>query len=431
MGDLTVRQIESLRKQARVKHKAVAKSDSKGRGAGVLRLRAYPSGDVALYYRYTRSDGGRDDYPLGPYSKDGHDGLTLESARARVEELKLVYRSGVKDVRLYLEAKAREEAEERRRSVEEQTREQAGTLKALLETYILYLRTSAKASARDVETTLTRHVLEAFPELAKQRANSIKTKDLKPIFDRIANQGHTRTLGKLRSLLHSAYNLASRAQYNSTLPEAFQSFVVSTNPVTPLPTYSEQSVPRHTVLKRAELRALLRALTETPSMTSRALRVAIYLGGQRPTQLLRLNADGVDFERATITLLDGKGRRTHPRLHVLPLEPVESLIRECVSINANAPSLFSPDGKRSPDPSTISRLVRSISDGAYRLADVRRTCETELARMGVSTDLRAQILSHGITGVQAKHYDRYGYLAEKHGVLMRWGQFLDAVRSDC
>ena len=36
---------------------------------------------------------------------------------------------------------------------------------------------------------------------------------------------------------------------------------------------------------------------------------------------------------------------------------------------------------------------------AFQLRDIRRTCETTLARMGVSKDVRGQIQSHGLGGI--------------------------------
>ena len=36
----------------------------------------------------------------------------------------------------------------------------------------------------------------------------------------------------------------------------------------------------------------------------------------------------------------------------------------------------------------------------FTLGDLRRTAETSLARLGVSKDMRAQLLSHGLAGVQ-------------------------------
>jgi hypothetical protein len=36
-------------------------------------------------------------------------------------------------------------------------------------------------------------------------------------------------------------------------------------------------------------------------------------------------------------------------------------------------------------------------------------------------------LSHGISGVQAAHYDRHGYTDEKRAALMAWEIRLDAI----
>lgn len=43
--------------------------------------------------------------------------------------------------------------------------------------------------------------------------------------------------------------------------------------------------------------------------------------------------------------------------------------------------------------------------------------ETRLAAEGVHMDVRAQLQSHGLGGVQARHYDRHDYLDEKRAAL--------------
>ncbi len=64
---------------------------------------------------------------------------------------------------------------------------------------------------------------------------------------------------------------------------------------------------------------------------------------------------------------------------------------------------------------------------AFDLRDIRRTCETMLAGIGISRDTRAQLLSHGISGVQAAHYDRHTYTEEKRAALVAWEQRLDEI----
>jgi len=58
---------------------------------------------------------------------------------------------------------------------------------------------------------------------------------------------------------------------------------------------------------------------------------------------------------------------------------------------------------------------------------MRATIETHLASLGVNQERRAWLLSHGRSGVQAKHYDRWNYLPEKRGDLDRWARYLDEL----
>ena len=79
-----------------------------------------------------------------------------------------------------------------------------------------------------------------------------------------------------------------------------------------------------------------------------------------------------------------------------------------------------------------SRTVASPNDTSadsllIDLRDIRRTSETMMAGMGVSKDVRAQLLSHGLSGVQAAHYDRYEYITEKRNALEAWESHLDDI----
>jgi len=43
--------------------------------------------------------------------------------------------------------------------------------------------------------------------------------------------------------------------------------------------------------------------------------------------------------------------------------------------------------------------------------------ETPMAGAGISMEVRAQLQSHGLGGVQNRHYDRHRYMAEKVNAL--------------
>ena len=76
----------------------------------------------------------------------------------------------------------------------------------------------------------------------------------------------------------------------------------------------------------------------------------------------------------------------------------------------------------------VSELTTEMGGPSFLLRDLRRTAETEMAAMGFSVDLRGQLLSHGLGGVQAVHYDKHSYLPEKTAALEKlekWERHLE------
>ena len=207
-------------------------------------------------------------------------------------------------------------------------------------------------------------------------------------------------------------------------------------------------------LSAAELRAyighLLRIGQETgPELADTALLLALYAGGQRMAQLLRAKVGDFDQDTATLRLWDGKGKRTQPREHLLPLAPhaagmVAALVERAkdreqahAKQEGRAPELaglwlFSTHGRVAMNPETVSNRAAEVCAGIggepFNVRDIRRTVETMLAALGISKDTRAQLLSHGISGVQAAHYDRHAYTDEKRAALVAWEARLEAIR---
>jgi hypothetical protein len=87
----------------------------------------------------------------------------------------------------------------------------------------------------------------------------------------------------------------------------------------------------------------------------------------------------------------------------------------------------------------ISRLgERTISDWActaaaeagivdFQAKRIRSGVETLLAAARVSTDTRGRLQSHGISGVQARHYDGHDYMNEKREALETLFNLLESV----
>jgi integrase len=160
-------------------------------------------------------------------------------------------------------------------------------------------------------------------------------------------------------------------------------------------------------------------------------------------QLLRASWPAYDFANSTVLLRDAKGRGGVARDHLVPLTKMALDILQPLRLeNAQASGPFATRGEQSLHPSTVSKVVTEVWGRLaaedvqkelgnpipkFAFRDLRRTCETQLASLGVNLETRAQLLSHGRSGVQAKHYDRHTYLAEKWRALNKWAAHLTRV----
>lgn len=417
-------------------------SDGGGRGAGRLVARIKRNG-VDFYFQYFSAEGRKKFWPLGPYDAEGRKGLALPAARDRVAELSLLYRSGVTDVHEHFD-RLRKAEEQARKAAEEAARReleaaQRSTLKQLLAAYVGHLERQQKESARDVRSLFDRHVYDADPLLTNRKAAELSTEDFVDLIGRLTETGKGRTAAKLRSYLRAAYALAIRSRTDPSAPMALRSFGVTSNPVANIGTLAKYNRVRDRVLSAPELAAFLRQLDKLPAgVLKDALQLGLYLGGQRPTQLLRARRTDLDLSAAVLTLYDPKGARQQPRRHVVPLVPeAAQILSRRINAMADSEFLFGVTGKAPLTPEALSLAVSEMSKAMIRaqeirdpfqLRDVRRTVETMLAGLGVSSDIRAQLQSHGLGGIQIRHYDRHDYLAEKRHALGKWTRRLKQLR---
>jgi integrase len=275
--------------------------------------------------------------------------------------------------------------------------------------------------------------------LAARRAAELIPDDLVPLLGKLIENNKGRTAAKARSYGSAAYELAIGSKTNPEAPLVLRTFGITMNPFASIGAMSRYNRSRERVLSALELGTFLQRLQALPEGPQRdALQLTLLLGGQRPAQLLRSRATDVDLAGGTITLYDPKGARSQPRRHVLPLVEAAAAVleRRMKQIVRDGP-VFSGDGKTTMRIETVSGLVANMAKEmvkageareSFQLRDLRRTCETRLAALGVSSDVRAQLQSHGLGGVQQRHYDRYDYALEKRRALHYWARHLAALR---
>jgi len=353
---------------------------------------------------------------------------SLDAARVEARRLQVLIDQGIdprEQEREKAEAKAaaKAAAEAAKRAAEQRKKY---TLHALCMAYADHLKTKGKdKTATDVRSAFRVHVVEAHPDIASTPAREVTSHQIAALVRKVRESGKLRTAGILRNYLVAAFNAARKAPFDSGISSDLIQFEITTNPAEIIPAIAVNKGERN--LTPDELRTYLEALGDDGA--GQALRVALFAGGQRMAQLLRAKVSDYDPVTSTLRLWDGKGKRQTAREHLLPLGPMAvTVIERLITTQAKADeSLFGVSER------TVGNRVSSISDAmpgaAFDLRDIRRTCETMLAGMGVSKDIRAQLLSHGISGVQSQHYDRHDYWQEKRAALLAWEARIEEIQT--
>lgn len=415
---ITVKGLEALKPG-----KAI--NESLGQGEGALQARGTTKGP-RFYFRYGEK---QTRVPL-PAFNDAGELLTLAEAKQKARELSARYialRKEGRDLLETLEAEraAAEQAREAERLAAEQAEpEKPVTLAALMAEYAAWLEERGKTDFRDVRNITKNHIDAPFPELAGKPAADIKLEDVLLILQRLLKAKKRRTASKARAYIRAAYAAAISARMDAAGGE-LRRFGIETNPAAGVAAIEDSNRPRERALSLAELRALWQRINRPEEHAGPALRFYLLTGAQRFAQIRR--ATRADIHEGELVLWDGKGRRIKPRRHAVPLLPEALEAAEAMATPRMGEYLLSlTHGETPADGGAVRRAVadlagRMVADGEaaepFTLSDLRRTVETRLAAAGVTLEVRAQLQSHGLGGLQARHYDKHSYSVEKLAAL--------------
>lgn len=393
-----------------------------GQGQPQLRAKGSPSGIPRFYLRHTTSDGRQDDLPIGAFDD-------LDAARAVARSLIARYHAGTKDLRAALDAEREAEEAAKREAREAAEREQARerrSLGALVDAYCDDLRAAGKVSHRSARATLHRALRDS--PLWTLPAAEVTGEDVTHVLNAVLATGKRREAAKVRSYLRAAFRRAAEARLDPNASAAMRSLAVTHDPLMGVRTIKGAIRARDRALTVAELRHYWEALLRRPDPEGAMLRFHLLTGGQRVEQLARVTMRDLDREGAAMVLLDGKGRRDQPRRHVVPLIP--AAMAELDRMRGATPTgdfVFTCDGGATGAAYftvqhrlrlVVGALVKAGRIAApFTVGDLRRTVETRLAALGVPAEVRARLQSHGLAGVQDRHYVRHDFLAEVREAL--------------
>ena len=335
-----------------------------------------------------------------------------------------------------------------------------GTLAQMLDSYVEDMERRGKSSAKSVRGALKLDVLTPFPELSKRKAKEIEPSDVAQILRNcltrsVANKGRgvrltkaTATNGKkrradkLRSYLQAAFAFGLANDLNPLRSGDSVEYGLKTNPARDVPTIEGANRANTWALTKDELKSIVLAVESVSDRRHAIAKAMLYLAGQRVEMLCRVTWPDLynDGEHGDVLrLLDVKGGKgTPPREHLLPItNRLGEILSPLLALKdlGRAPGPFYLRGSVSMAPGTALDIFTELGDQLseqgltrrFTWRTLRATIETHLAALGVNQERRAWLLSHGRSGVQAKHYDRWNYLPEKRADLDRWARYLDEL----
>jgi integrase len=176
----------------------------------------------------------------------------------------------------------------------------------------------------------------------------------------------------------------------------------------------------------------------------------LLLTGQRRDEIANLKWSEIDDDLTTITLEGSRTKNGHA--HIVPLAPLAKAVIEGLpprmtdangkpseyvfTTTATTPFSGFSNGKKALDSKTLEIARRTDKDAkpiaGWHLHDLRRTCATELAKLGIKQEVTEAILNHKtgkVSGVAAI-YNRYDYQDEKAAALKEWATRIASITAN-
>lgn len=264
------------------------------------------------------------------------------------------------------------------------------------------------------------------PAIGRMRADEVQKRDVILIADAMVDRGAKTRCNRAISLVRSIFRWGVAED------------LVTFDPTAGIKPRTVER-PRDRVLSDPEVAVLWTEIDDAPM--TRGLQLAIKLAlatGQRIGMI-----EGM--AKAELDLLNGNpmwtvpGRRTKNReLTRVPLSPLAvTLIKEAIELSGDREHVFpSPlgDGPITSHAATraMSRMRDTLSVKDFRIHDLRRTCASGMAALGVNPHTIALVLDHISTtksSVTSAVYVKYAFDKEKREALELWAGHLVRLTS--
>src|ERR1019366_8588709 len=322
-------------------------------------------------------------YTIGPYGR-----VTLHQARVAAQKVFAAKLEG-RDL-------AAEKREARRRIV-------ADLVEDLLETFIVQ-HVSQNRSAYEISRLLRREMGKPW---SGRSIHEITKRDVVDVISAIEQRGAPGTANKTLKVIKTFLRwCVVRAVLDRSPAEGV-----------PMPA---KVVTRDRVLTDGELAQVILAVRQMSGPYGGIVEL-LALTGQRREEVAAMTWGELDLHRRVWTL--PKSRTKNAKEHAVHLS--EQSMAVLLRTTVRGPFVFTVLGSKPFR--EFSRTKRQIDElsgvTGWRLHDLRRTCVSGMARLGVAPHVADKILNHQsgtISGVAAV-YQRHEFLPERQAALDLWG----------
>ena len=321
-------------------------------------------------------------YTIGPYGR-----VTLHQARVAAQRV------------FSAKLEGRDPAREKREARLKEVTDRVGDV---LEIYIAQ-HVSENRSAGEISRLLRREVGQPW---GHKSLHDITKRDIVELVSAIEQRGAPAAANKtLKSIKTFLSWCVGRAILEKSPAEGV-----------PLPCREES---RDRVLSDVELAKVIKA-ARTMSGPYGDIVEFLALTGQRREEVAQATWDEVDFDQRTWTL--SKARTKNSRAHVVHLSVAAIALLEGMQKQGSYVFSLKGDKPFSRFSAAKHELDELSAVVAWRLHDLRRTCVSGMARLGIAPHVADKVLNHQagtISGVAAV-YQRHDFWVERRAALERW-----------
>lgn len=277
------------------------------------------------------------------------------------------------------------------------------------------------ASWKKIESTFRLHII---PKWGDRPISDIRRADIHELLDDIVTTGRVGTAREVRKHLSRLFNWAVDRE------------IISDNPVHGMERKDlVQNGEAGRALTDEELRILWIATGELGYPFGDMYRM-LLLTGQRRNEWANALRSEINTQRRVLEIPASryKGKRDH----VVPLtDPVWAIFEALPVFIGNDYHLFSSTIGKVPvsgfskakarlDEIMEQHMQEKDPDAAlvgWRVHDMRVTCETRLADLGLNREIRDAVLGHAKPGLQ-RNYNKHDYFEEKHTALKAYAEHI-------